>query len=153
MKLTLSRSRRHRRRHNKRTKRYTKASKRLQRMQRKTRRLNRRVQYRMRGGELDANGLPKGMPVGGTPGNQTDAQRNQNAGNIALKGGSSCNKNQKGGSGSGRENYLALYEYTPKPGMMGPIPQVQDAAASALIRASAIISTTGAANAAYDNPP
>jgi hypothetical protein len=67
---------------------------------------------------------------------------NQNSGNHALKGG----KGQRGGN-----KYLDLYQYKAPPGMMGPIPQPsQDAASNDLILQAAKISTTGQANAQYD---
>ena len=70
--------------------------------------------------------------------------RNQNSGNIALKGGSG-KKRQSGGDN------LALYAYEPPPGMMGPIPQPsQTPEANNLILQAAKISTTGQANAVYD---
>jgi len=74
--------------------------------------------------------------------NMNEGTRDQNSGNKALNGGG-----QRGGNST-----LDLYAYAPPPGMMGPIPQPsQDAVANKLILEAAKISTTGQANAVYDN--
>jgi hypothetical protein len=126
---------------------YTKSAKRLMRLKQRTRRLSRyRRKYRMRGG---AEPAPAPAPVATTiqpyspPGGSNAAiskdmaagNQEQNRGNMALKGGGN----------------LDLYAYAPPPGMMGPVPQPsQNAASNSLILQSAIISTTGQANAQFD---
>ena len=148
-------------RHTRRMKVYTKAAKRSMRLKRKARRImssrhrhSKRCRSKhskhMHGG---ANNNGATAPVqrvdpnasAGTSNinkNMNEGTRDQNSGNKALNGGG-----QRGGNST-----LDLYAYAPPPGMMGPIPQPsQDAVANKLILEAAKISTTGQANAVYDN--
>jgi hypothetical protein len=114
--------------------------------------MRKRRSYKMRGGADPApnNGASvtpysqSGTSNANIHSDMKAGDRNQNSGNIALKGGSG-KKRQSGGDN------LALYAYEPPPGMMGPIPQPsQTPEANNLILQAAKISTTGQANAVYD---
>ena len=155
----------HRRTNHRRTKHrmksYTKLEKRLKRKTRRTKRLRTRKQiYRLRGGsgsgQAPAPIVTTVSPMPATSENTGNIhagmraeQRAQNSGNIALKGGAGYynKKRQSGGS-----SVLELYAYAPPPGMMGPIPQPsQNAASNNLILQAAKLSTTGQANSQFDN--
>lgn len=142
---------------------YTRSAKRALRLRRRTRRKlsGRKIQWRhrssMRGGAATGPGPNNGatVPVDKTASSgqnpsainasMREGSRDQNAGNQALKGGSGRVR-QTGGRN------LAMYAYTPPPGMMGPIPQPSnDAITNKLILQAAKIDTMGQANAVYDN--
>lgn len=142
---------------------YTKLEKRLRRKTRRTKRMMTRKQiYRLRGGSGSGQASAPApivttvspMPATGENTGNIHAgmradQRAQNSGNIALKGGAGYynKKRQSGGS-----SVLELYAYAPPPGMMGPIPQPsQNAASNNLILQAAKLSTTGQANSQFDN--
>jgi hypothetical protein len=127
---------------------------------------SKRSSYKMRGGAEAEPPAPANngavVPVqtnvssqnsGSIQADMTAGNKNQNSGNIALKGGSSSKSNSrpmKTKQRGGNDN-LALYAYNPPAGMMGPIPQPsQTPDANRLILQAAKISTTGQANSVYD---
>jgi len=129
-----------------------KTTKRLIRLKQKTRRI--KGTRRMRGGN-------KGDQVTTTP-SGAKITISQPEVNVQPTGGQQSSQNTKlgGGGGScmnknkqyGGNSILDLYAYKPPPGMMGPVPQPsQDATSNQLILQAAKISTTGQANAQFDD--
>lgn len=135
-------SRRHRYRYS------NKSTKRLIRLKRKTRRIKHtrmRGSRRMRGGEITPVVTQYRVQ-------DPNANRVESSQNTKLGGGGISSMNAKKNMQNGGNSTLALYAYKPPPGMMGPIPQPsQDATSNQLILQAAKISTTGQANAEYDN--
>ena len=126
-----------------------KSTKRLIRLKRKTRRIKytRRMRgsRRMRGGEIKPVVTQYRVQ-------DPNANRVESSQNTKLGGGGISSMNAKKNMQNGGNSTLALYAYKPPPGMMGPIPQPsQDATSNQLILQAAKISTTGQANAEYDN--
>ena len=138
-------SRRHRYRYS------NKSTKRLIRLKRKTRRI--KYTRRMRGGDTTTTTSAGATIVIKSPevqppnnGSSTSSPNTK----LGGGGGGSCmnTKNKQYGGNS----ILDLYAYKPPPGMMGPVPQPsQDATSNQLILQAAKISTTGQANAQFDD--
>ena len=132
-----------------------KTTKRLIRLKRKTRRI--KGARRMRGGNKgdQVTTTPSGakitisQPVVNVQQTSSSSPNTKLGGGGGGGGGGSCmNKNKQYGGNS----ILDLYAYKPPPGMMGPVPQPsQDATSNQLILQAAKISTTGQANAQFDD--
>ena len=111
---------------------------------------------RLRGGGDTTLTIPPYQPSGASPDNniaqQGAATRSHNSGNIALAGGGRRRKIKKQQGGDVSTAIMNLYKYIAPTGMMGPVPQPStDDSSNKLILQAAKISTTGQANAQYDN--
>ena len=117
-------------------------------------RSRRMLSRRMRGGGDTSLTIPPYQPYGGdsTNNNPQGAGKSQNSGNIALAGGGRRRKIKKQQGGDVSTAIMNLYKYIAPTGMIGPVPQPSiDDSSNKLILQAAKITTTGQANAQYDN--